>query len=224
VKVGTKDQLLDAAQRILVEEGYAAVTTRRIAQRLGVSFQLVHYYFKTMDELLLALVRRSADLYLVELGKALFSNDPLQALWKLFANPARAKLAYEVLAMGNHRKAIAAELTVQTQRMRDLETSALERFLEQRGVDSRAYPADGVAFLVAAVARTMGMEEATGVSRGHRNAVAIAEKLMASLTADPETPARSSDEGNVLQPARSAARTRRSPTGASRRRGRASQS
>src|SRR5262249_23627983 len=47
----TRALLLEAAEDLMREEGYPAVTTRRLAGRVGVSNQLVHYYFRTMDDL-----------------------------------------------------------------------------------------------------------------------------------------------------------------------------
>ena len=46
----TRSALLDAAQALMLEEGYAAVTSRRVAARADLKPQLVHYYFRTMDE------------------------------------------------------------------------------------------------------------------------------------------------------------------------------
>ena len=43
----TRTALLDAAAAVMLEEGYAAVTTRRLAQRAGVNNGLVSYYFVT---------------------------------------------------------------------------------------------------------------------------------------------------------------------------------
>ena len=57
----TRAQLLDAAERLLLEEGYAAVTSRRVAAKAGLKPQLVHYYFRTMDDLFVAVFRRRAD-------------------------------------------------------------------------------------------------------------------------------------------------------------------
>ena len=42
---------MDAAEQLLLEEGYAAVTSRRVGARAGLKPQLVHYYFRTMDDL-----------------------------------------------------------------------------------------------------------------------------------------------------------------------------
>ncbi|MDT5336021.1 MAG: hypothetical protein QOD90_1526, partial [Mycobacterium sp.] len=39
--------LLDAAEQLMIEDGYAAVTSRRVAERAGLKPQLVHYYFRT---------------------------------------------------------------------------------------------------------------------------------------------------------------------------------
>ena len=47
----TRTHLLDVAEQMLIEEGYAAVTSRRLGARAEVSAQLVHYYFRTMDDL-----------------------------------------------------------------------------------------------------------------------------------------------------------------------------
>ena len=53
--------LLDAAEQLLLEEGYAAVTSRRVAERAGLKPQLVHYYFRTMEDLFLEVFRRRAE-------------------------------------------------------------------------------------------------------------------------------------------------------------------
>ena len=51
----TRTHLLDAAEQLMREEGYAAVTSRRVAAKAGLKPQLVHYYFRTMDDLFIAL-------------------------------------------------------------------------------------------------------------------------------------------------------------------------
>ncbi len=72
--------LLDAALRLMVDEGYAAVTSRRVAAEAGLKPQLVHYYFRTMDDLFVAVVRRGAAQNLERQARALSSPQPLRAL------------------------------------------------------------------------------------------------------------------------------------------------
>ena len=67
--------LLDAAEQLLIEDGYAAVTSRRVADRAGLKPQLVHYYFRTMEDLFLAVFHRRAEEGLEVLATALQSAD-----------------------------------------------------------------------------------------------------------------------------------------------------
>ena len=177
----TRAQLLDTAEKIMQEEGYAAITTRRIALRAGVSYQLVHYYFRTMDDLYLAMVKHGAARHLAEIESALASKEPLRALWDIYRHPGYARLAFEYMALANHRKEISAEAARHTKRMRELETAAVAEFLSDHGVDPQEYPAVGVAVMFAALARSMGMEKGVGVSDGHDEATRIVERLFTKL-------------------------------------------
>ena len=47
--------MLDGAEAVLREEGQAALTSRRIAEQIGVKQRLVYYYSSTMDDLIIAL-------------------------------------------------------------------------------------------------------------------------------------------------------------------------
>ncbi|NGO71082.1 TetR/AcrR family transcriptional regulator [Streptomyces boncukensis] len=48
----TRTRLLDAAVQLIVEEGWGAVTTRKMADRAGVRAGVVHYHFGTVTDLL----------------------------------------------------------------------------------------------------------------------------------------------------------------------------
>ena len=74
--------LLDAAEQIMLEEGYPAASSRRVAEKAGLKHQLVHYYFHGMDELFTASFRRSAERGLRVQAEALKSPQPLWALWR----------------------------------------------------------------------------------------------------------------------------------------------
>ena len=101
--------LLDATEQIMLEEGYAAVSSRRIAQRAGLKPQLVHYYFRTMDDLFLAAFRRRAEEGLERQAEALTSGQPLRALWAFGNHPTGTALAMEFAALANHHKSIRSE-------------------------------------------------------------------------------------------------------------------
>ena len=123
----TRAQLLDAAERLLLEEGYAAVTSRRVAAKAGLKPQLVHYYFRTMDDLFLEVFRRRADENLARFERAAAGDRSLRALWQVNADPRGAAFMIEFVALANHRKAIRAEIAAYAERWRATQLDALAR-------------------------------------------------------------------------------------------------
>jgi AcrR family transcriptional regulator len=177
----TRAQLLDTAELIMKEEGYPAVTTRRLASRMGVSNQLVHYYFRTMDELFLSLMRRGAERSVSRLVQALTAKYPLQALLALYTDKGAARLQVEYLALINHRKELSTEATRYTEHMRSLEAEALARILGESGVDVAQYSPKGVAVILSAIGRIIAIEKTVGISFGHTEAKAILDRAIQSL-------------------------------------------
>jgi AcrR family transcriptional regulator len=173
--------LLDTAEQIMREEGYPAVTTRRLASRMGVSSQLVHYYFRSMDDLFLALMRRGQERTISRLLEASSSEDPLRALWDLYSDQDFSRLALEFMALTNHRKSIFAEAARGSKHLRTLEAEALSRVLGANGVDPKMYPATGIALLLSAIPRVMVQEATLGVTLGHTEATAIVERFFNAL-------------------------------------------
>jgi AcrR family transcriptional regulator len=57
----TKDKLLDAAERLIAEHGYAGTSLRQIISVAGVNLASVHYHFGSKEELLDAVVMRKAE-------------------------------------------------------------------------------------------------------------------------------------------------------------------
>ena len=56
----TKQKILDAAERLIAEQGYAATSLRQIIAEAGVNLASVHYHFGSKEELLDELVVRKA--------------------------------------------------------------------------------------------------------------------------------------------------------------------
>ena len=78
----TKQAILDATEKIMCDEGYAAVSSRRVAEVAGLKSQLVHYHFGTMNNLFLALFRRAEEDFLARQVLSLTSTTPLRSLWE----------------------------------------------------------------------------------------------------------------------------------------------
>ena len=185
----TRGALLDAAEKLMLEEGYAAVTSRHLAARAGLKPQLVHYYFRTMDDLFLALYRRRADQALERQARALSSDQPLWSLWDLSRDPRGTALTMEFTALANHRKAIRAELSVSAERYRVGLLECFRSVLARYEIDAEEYPPIVCAVLLTSVSTLLVIEQATlGMSSGHAETVDFVEGLIGRVEGDRRSP------------------------------------
>src|SRR3954471_13839836 len=77
-----RDAILDAAERLLAEVGWADVTTRRLAKEAGLNHGLVHYYFGSMELVLVEVLERVTG-RLIERQRALYAGDePFIEKWR----------------------------------------------------------------------------------------------------------------------------------------------
>ncbi len=173
--------LLDAAERLMLQEGYAAVTSRRVAASAGLKPQLVHYYFRTMDDLFLALFRRRAEQGLERQVQALASPQPLWALWDLSRDPRGTALTMEFVALANHRKAIRTEIASSAERFRADQLQGLESVLAHYGI-TEACPPLVFTVLLSSISRFLVIESETlGMATGHAETVAFVEAFLTRL-------------------------------------------
>jgi AcrR family transcriptional regulator len=179
--------LLDAAEHLMLEEGYAAVTSRRVADRAALKPQLVHYYFRTMDDLFLAAFRRRAEQGLAVQAQVLQAPQPLWALWRFSTDPAATAITMEFIALANHRKALKAEIAYYAERFREEQRKALTTILDRYDVARVKIPPLVWSVLMTSVSRVLVIEQALDMSAGHRETVEIVEDYLRHLEGDPET-------------------------------------
>lgn len=185
----TRTQLLDAAERLMRDEGYAAVTTRRLGAAADVKMQLVHYYFSSMDELFIALFRRRAARGLASAQEYLDSDRPLRVLWQRNRDASDAALRAEFMALAHHRKDLRAEIAAFTEQIRRLQYQALTRYLEARGVRPELDP-HVITLLMAALGMLIAREDELGVRFGHKETEAAVEAALAAFETKPRGKAR----------------------------------
>jgi AcrR family transcriptional regulator len=185
----TRRRLIEATARLMRDEGYAAATSRRVAAEAGVKQALVYYYFPTMDDLFVEVLRAGADVALNRMRAALTDDNPLRALWAINSDARVTSLNTEFMALANHRKAIRTELRVYAERVRDIETAAVTVALRANGVDLAEYPPVAIAMLIAQTARSLCNEDAVGVTSGHDELRALVERELSRLALLTEPPA-----------------------------------
>lgn len=81
-RAAAEEVLLDAAERLLVDVGYAGITTRRLADEAGVNHGLVHYYFGSNENLLVQALERFTE-RLIDRQRELYAADlPFVEKWR----------------------------------------------------------------------------------------------------------------------------------------------
>lgn len=177
----TRALILDATEQLIREEGYAAVSTRRVAAKAGLKPSLVHYYFTTTDDLLLAMSRRGADESDRMIEEALASDDPLRALWRYLTDNSRIAIALEFMALANHRKAVRAHMAAHCEEMRRREVEIFAQLLGERLAGEGALLPAGLSLVLAGIGRALVMEGGLGVTAGHEEARAFVEQWLDRL-------------------------------------------
>ena len=181
----TRALLLDVTEQLMLDEGYAAVSSRSVAARAEVKAPLVHYYFPTLDDLFIAAFRRRSERNLERLANALQGDDPLQTLWDYANDRAHVVLTFEFLALANHRKAIQAEMGEVAERFRKVELEAFTSMAAASGIDLDEFPPDALLLIMMAIPTTVVYEEAIGMSTGHEHALMLVERYLSQFRGVP---------------------------------------
>ena len=180
-EVDARTALLEAVEALMLSDGYAAVTSRRVAAEAGVNPGLVYYYFGPMDNLFVEVFRRSAARMLDRQAQALAAEQPLWAVWDLIRDQTNTGMNLEFLALGNHRKAVQSEMKKFSVRFRRMQFQALSTTLTSYGVDTQEWPPEAVMLLLDGAARFMGEERSYGLTLGHTQAIGVVERLITQL-------------------------------------------
>jgi AcrR family transcriptional regulator len=170
--------MLDGAEAVLRDEGHAALTSRRIAERTGVKQRLVYYYFLTMDDLVTALFRRLSERELQRLEQASRSGRPLREIWDICVHTTDARLITEFMALANRIDGLRQEVVRFVLESRAIQVEALSAAL-QRVPQASSIAAPGLALLATSIGLALTREQQLGISAGHAEVSAAIEAFVA---------------------------------------------
>ncbi len=167
--------LLDAAERLLVEVGHARITTRRVAQEAGVNHGLVHYYFGSMENLLVQVLERFTE-RLIARQQAMYAADiPFIDKWRramlyLVSDDLEyEKVWLELQALAWNRPELRERVGHVNAHWRTVLTEAFEAPREQYAIPM---PIDALVSLVMTFNEGIALERAQGITAGHHELLA----------------------------------------------------
>jgi len=165
-----EEALLDAAERLLVEIGYAGITTRRLAEEAGVNHGLVHYYFGSNENLLARALERFTE-RLVERQRELYSADmPFVEKWRtamrflMSEDVTYEKVWLELQALAWNNADLRERLARVNAEWRTVLTEAFAEPHRELGIDM---PLDALVSLVMTFNIGIIVERLGGIETGH---------------------------------------------------------
>ena len=182
------DAFLDAAERLLVREGAAGISTRQLATEAGQNHGLVHYYFGSVDELLLQTLERFTG-RILERQRALYGSDgPFAEKWRTAIGylDADLKAGYpkvwaELEALAWNHPEMRARLNKVNEAWRTLLRDALADAIDEYGLQGSGFSAEALAALVMQFQKGMLNERLLGFDRGHADLLNEIDSWLTSM-------------------------------------------
>ncbi len=166
----TEQALLDAAERLLVDVGASGVTTRRVADEAGANHGLVHYYFGSVEQLLVRVLERFTE-RLVERQRQMYAAEaPFLEKWRaamayLEEDRPYQKIWFELQALAWNRPELQELLTRVHAEWRAVLSEAFAPVREQLGLE---LPLEALVTLVYTFNEGIMVERLSGIETGHR--------------------------------------------------------
>ena len=166
-----EETLLDAAERLLVDVGHGGITTRRLAEEAGVNNGLVHYYFGSIENLLVRVLERFTDRLIVR-QRALYADPdvPFIQKWRtamryLDEDKPYQKIWLELQALAWNRPELRERVDHVNKEWRQVLTEAFAEPRKRYGIDM---PLGALVSLVITFNEGIILERLSGVEEGHR--------------------------------------------------------
>jgi TetR/AcrR family transcriptional regulator len=182
-RASADEALLDAAERLLIQLGHAGITTRRLAEEAGVNHGLVHYYFGSMENLLVRVLERFTERVTAR-QRAMYADPDLpfvekwrQAMRYLVGDDVEyEKVWLELQALAWNRAELRDEVARVNGEWRAVLTEA---FAEPHARYGIAMPLEALVSLVMTFNEGIMLERAQGITTGHRELLAWIDEWFA---------------------------------------------
>jgi AcrR family transcriptional regulator len=167
-----EDALLDAAERLLVDVGYAGITTRRLADEAGINHGLVHYYFGSIENVLVRTLERFTE-RLVARQRAMYADPDMPFIdkWRtamrylVAEDVTYEKVWYELQALSWNRSELRERVAHVNDEWRAVLAEAFAEPRERYGIEM---PLAALVSLVVTFNEGIILERLSGVETGQQ--------------------------------------------------------
>ncbi len=188
IREANVEAFLDAAERLLVREGAAGISTRQLAREAGQNHGLVHYYFGSVDELLLQALERFTG-RILERQRMMYETDaPFIEKWRTAMGFIDEDLASgypkvwgELQALGWNKPELRERLQGLNDKWRSLLSDALSKAIEEYGLEDSGFSAEALAAVVMQFNEGLLFERLLGFNRGHSEMLVAVDGWLTSL-------------------------------------------
>jgi len=169
-RAAAEEALLDAAERLLIDVGYARITTRRLAEQAGVNHGLVHYYFGSNENLLVRALERFTERLLARQRDLYASEMPFADKWRtamsylVSEDVAYEKIWLELQALAWNNADLRQRLARVNAEWRAVLTEAFEEPHRELGIE---LPLEALVSLVMTFNLGVIVERLGGIETGH---------------------------------------------------------
>jgi AcrR family transcriptional regulator len=185
------EAFLDAAERLLIREGATGISTRQLAKEAAQNHGLVHYYFGSVDELLLQTLERFTG-RILERQRAMYETEkPFVEKWRTamaFIDEDLAsgypKIWAELQALAWNKPELRERLQGVTDSWRTVLRDALAEAIEEYDLHDSPFSAESWAALVSQFNEGLLLERLLGFDRGHSQLLAAIDGWLTSLEAN----------------------------------------
>jgi AcrR family transcriptional regulator len=170
-RAAAEEALLDAAERLLAEAGYAGITTRRLAREAGVNHGLVHYYFGSNENLLVHALERFTTRLIARQHELYAADAPFADKWQtamrylVSEDVSYQKIWLELQALAWNNPDIRARLARVNADWRAVLTEAFDQPRRELGI---GLPLEALVSLVMTFNLGIIIERLGGIDSGHR--------------------------------------------------------
>jgi AcrR family transcriptional regulator len=170
-----EDALLNAAERLLVDVGHSGITTRRLAEEAGVNHGLVHYYFGSIENVLVRTLERFTQRLIARQREMYAADMPFIEKWRtairyLVEEDVRyEKVWLELQALAWNRPELRERLAPVDAEWRAVLTEAFAQPREELGIEM---PLDALVALVVTFNLGIMVERLAGITSGHEELLA----------------------------------------------------